>query len=325
MKNIVVFSDGTGQEGGVGANTNVYRLFNMIEDRTTRQIAFYDRGLGTGMRKLTGMAFGSGISKNIKECYEFIFQHYEKDDALYLFGFSRGAYTVRSLSGFIDLFGILPKSRPELIERAYQVYKTKDPEKRRRQRDVFLAGHHTMGTRIRCIGVWDTVGALGLPIKRPDMKHEFHDTSFCATVDAGFHALSIDDERRDFHPTVWNERTVRAGQHVEQVWFPGVHTDVGGGYPETGLADITLDWMVDRATDSGLLINPQHKVPVEPRPDGKIHDSRSGLGRLYLKEQRHAPEEIGVPKVHDSVYQRAESESDYRPWILDGAGERVST
>ena len=106
-KNIVVFSDGTGQEGGKGTNTNVYKLFNMVLDRSPEQIAFYDRGLGTGWRKITGNAAGRGISKNIRECYEFIFENYAAGDQIYLFGFSRGATTVRSLSGFIHLFGIL--------------------------------------------------------------------------------------------------------------------------------------------------------------------------------------------------------------------------
>ena len=115
-KNIIVFSDGTGQEGGKGNNTNVYKLFNMIEDRTENQVSFYDRGLGTGWRKITGNVGGMGISKNIRECYEFIFENYQAGDNIYLFGFSRGATTVRSLSAFIHLFGILPKSRPELIK-----------------------------------------------------------------------------------------------------------------------------------------------------------------------------------------------------------------
>ena len=120
-KNIVVFSDGTGQEGGRGHNTNVYKLFNMIEDRTDRQVIYYDRGLGTGWRKVTGTVTGMGISKNIRDCYEFIFENYCAGDQIFLFGFSRGATTVRSLSSFVHLFGILPKSRPELIKQAYRI------------------------------------------------------------------------------------------------------------------------------------------------------------------------------------------------------------
>ena len=164
-KNIVVFSDGTGQEGGKGNNTNVYKLFNMVEDRTADQITFYDRGLGTGFRKITGNISGMGISQNIYECYKFIFENYLADDNIFLFGFSRGATTVRSLSGFIHLFGILPKSRPELIKQAYKIYKIEDSEERKKRADDLVARHHNQWTKVKFIGVWDTVDALGLPIK----------------------------------------------------------------------------------------------------------------------------------------------------------------
>ena len=164
-KNIVVFSDGTGQEGGKGNNTNVYKLFNMLEDRTENQITFYDRGLGTGWRKITGNISGMGISHNICECYHFIFDNYMAGDKIFLFGFSRGATTVRSLSAFIHFFGILPKSRPELIKKAYKIYKIEDSEKRKNRADELVARHHNQWTKIKFIGVWDTVDALGLPIK----------------------------------------------------------------------------------------------------------------------------------------------------------------
>lgn len=334
MKNIVVFSDGTGQEGGEGANTNVYRLFNMIEDRTVRQIAFYDRGLGTGRRKLSGKAFGSGISQNIQECYEFIFSNFEVGDQIFLFGFSRGAFTVRSLSGFIELVGILPKSRPELIPDAYDIYRIEDTEERKSKADAFLLQHHTMWTRIRCIGVWDTVGALGVPNRVLDavnpFKNKFHDTRFCEGVDAGFHALSIDDERRSFHPTVWDEDSVDANkQRVEQVWFPGVHTDVGGGYPDTGLPDITLDWMIARATGYGLHIYPRHNIDLSPDPDGVMHDPRGGWGRVYRRKQRSVPEGLKAVQVHESVMQRGLDQTNeptgYAPWIKDLQPQVVKT
>ena len=158
-KNIVVFSDGTNQDGGRGYNSNVYKLFNMIEDRTDRQIAFYDRGLGTGWRKATGSVFGAGISHNILECYEFIFSEFNAGDQIFLFGFSRGATTIRSLSNFIHLFGILPRSRPELIRRAYKIYKNRN--KRTKRAAEFVSRHHTMWARVKFLGAWDTVAALG--------------------------------------------------------------------------------------------------------------------------------------------------------------------
>jgi len=312
-KNIVVFSDGTAKEGGQGTNTNVYKLFNMIEDRTVDQIAFYDRGLGTGMRKISGSAFGVGISKNIQECYEFIFENYQSRDQIYLFGFSRGAFTVRSLSGFLDMFGILPKSRRELIKDAYDIYKKRDQAKA----DEFLSKHHTMRCEIKFLGVWDTVGALGLPVPIRFLdgwgpfKHEFHNTTLADNVKHGCHALSIDEERLAFKPTLWRENPL-----VEQVWFPGVHSDVGGGYPQHDLSDITLEWMVKKAEADGLRI--YRRVTVNPNADGVLHDSRSGIARIFRKKQRTLEEGSGKPIVHQSGVDRASNqENDYNPWILN--------
>ena len=327
-KNIVVFSDGTGQEGGKAYNTNVYKLFNMIEDRTPRQIAFYDRGLGTGWRKLTGSALGAGISANIRECYEFIFDNYQAGDQIFLFGFSRGAYTVRSLSGFIEMFGILPKSRRELIRQAYKIYKA-SVDDRDKKKEVFLGKHHTMRCPIRFIGVWDTVAALGIPFKVLDLinptRNEFHNTEMCKNVEVGRHALAIDDERRAFHPTYWDER--RLGQtpdglqqDMKQVWFSGMHSDVGGGYPEQQLSDIALKWIRREAQASGLLIYGNHKVTIDPDANGKMHDSRDGLGRMYRKKPRRLDERIRKARVHQAVLDRAAGSGNrYQPWILGQA------
>jgi uncharacterized protein (DUF2235 family) len=213
MKNIVIFSDGTGQEGGVRNNTNVYDLFNMIEDRTQRQVSFYDRGLGTGWRKISGSIGGGGISKNIQECYEFISNCYSAGDNLYLFGFSRGATTVRTLSAFIELFGILPRSRPELIKLAYDIYRIGNAERKRKKAVEFLRLNHTMWCRIKFLGVWDTVAALGVPIKGldvivdkiPFLKHSYHNLRLSKSVEFARHALAIDDERLTFHPVLWDE------------------------------------------------------------------------------------------------------------------------
>lgn len=329
-KNIVVFSDGTGQEGGDGFNTNVYKLFNMVEDRTPRQIAFYDRGLGTGWRKATGQGAGMGISKNIRECYEFIFENYEDGDHVYLFGFSRGAFTVRSLSGFIYLIGILPKSRPELIKKAYKIYRTRDPKKRQAKTDLFLAQHRTLECDVRFIGVWDTVAALGVPLKVIDLvidripfwRHSFHDSTLCPNVDYAYHALSIDDQRLTFHPTLWDESKACPHQQVEQTWFAGVHTDVGGGYEKRGLADVTLDWMLSRAKSAGLLLWNKHRVTLKPNPAGALHDSRQGLlGKLYRHSVRSI-EKITEKartkmRIHESVFQRtANPNCKYNPQNL---------
>jgi len=337
-KNIVIFSDGTGQEGGQGNNTNVYKLFNMVEDRTHNQVAFYDRGLGTGWRKISGNAVGAGISKNILECYQFIFENYNAGDQIFLFGFSRGATTVRSLSGFIHMFGILPKSRPELIKAAYKIYKIENKRKRNRKAAEFVNRNHTMWAKIQFLGVWDTVTALGLPIKSLDVildkiplfRHRFHDLKLSRSVVHARHALAIDDQRLTFHPTLW-EAEIKQGQTMKQVWFCGMHTDVGGGYAEQGLSDVTLEWMISEATINGLLIYSGHSVSIKPDPDGIMHDSRgSFITRLYRKQERSwDAEKFGKLVVHQSVLERTLNEKNkedppYAPWILAQAYDVVS-
>ena len=325
-KNIVVFSDGTGQEGGKGPQTNVYKLFKMVETRTARQIAYYDRGLGTGWRKISGNALGVGISKNILDCYEFIFEHYEVGDQVFLFGFSRGAYTVRSLAGFISLCRMLPKSRPELIKQAFKIYKIRDEKKRERRMNEFRDMHHSIRCPIKFIGVWDTVRALKIPFKTLEklnpFKQSFHNHTLNSNIKVGYHALSIDDERLTFHPTFWDERRITSGQTIVQTWFPGVHTDVGGGYVEHGLSDITLKWMEGHAVNHGLLIYHDHHVKYRPDPDGCMHDSRSGFASIFRKKRRKLDDRIVKARIHKSVLDRNldkhnNANKPYHPWILD--------
>jgi len=330
-KNIVIFSDGTGQEGGKGTNSNVYKLFNMVENRTEKQVIFYDRGLGTGWRKLSGQVAGLGISKNIKECYRFLFDEYNAGDQVFLFGFSRGATTVRSLSSFIHLFGVLPKSRPELIDQAYRIYKISSADKRNRRAAKFVAKHHTMWCKIRFLGAWDTVAALGIPNRFlhsimkivPVFRHDFQDLTLSESVENARHALAIDEERKIFEAAIWQPH-LYANQTLDQVWFAGVHTDIGGGYPEQSLSDIPLQWMRDEAVRFGLRIYAGNKIVLRPDPNGIMHDSRgSGLARLYSKKLRHwDAAEQGKPVVHESVVQRTRSAKDnrdsgYSPWILE--------
>jgi uncharacterized protein (DUF2235 family) len=339
-KNIVVFSDGTGQKGGVGSNTNVYKLFNMITDRSPEQIAFYDPGLGTDWKKVTGNISGRGISKNILDCYRFIFENYESGDNLYLFGFSRGAATVRSLSAFIELFGILPKSRSDLIDQAFKIYKIRNDKRRDRKAKAFIKKHHTMWCRIEFLGVWDTVAALGFPIKSVSavldrlFPHHFHSFELSEAVNYARQALSIDEERKTFHPALWNKfKDDPEDPRVKQVWFCGVHTDIGGGYAEDGLSNITLKWMIKEATDKGLLIYPDSKaykrlLEAKIDPDGTMHNEIKGImGKIYRREQRTwDKDKHGEPIIHESVKKRTKStnnevEPKYLAWITGHMSE----
>jgi len=330
-KNIVIFSDGTGQEGGKGANTNIYKLFNMVEDRTSEQISFYDRGLGTSWRKFSGNVGGAGISKNIMECYTFIFENFEAGDQIYMFGFSRGAATVRSLTSFIHYFGIMPKSRPELIKQAYKIYEIEDKSERKTKADKFVSTHHTMWTRIKFLGCFDTVAALGLPIKSlsvlinkiPGLHHKFHNFKLNETVENAYQALAIDDERETFHPILWDP-DVLPYQAIKQVWFCGMHTDVGGGYDEQKLSDIPLSWMKNMAVNHGLLIYSKNSVSVHGDENGYMHNSRGKQWeKLYRKKQRFwDSSRTDKPIVHKSVQLRNKNVSNecnppYKPWILE--------
>ena len=322
-KNIVIFSDGTGQKGGEGVNTNVYHIYNMIENRTPRQIAYYDSGIGSGRRdKLKGLT-GRGFSKNILDCYKFLFDNYESNDKVYLFGFSRGAATVRSLAGFVNMFGVLPKSRDDLIKKAYKIYKITDKKERKTMADNFIGRHHTMGCDIKFIGVWDTVAALGAPTPIldklinlfPYTKHKFHDLGLGESVQHARHALANHENRKTFKPEIWDTKLCKKDQTLKQVWFTGVHTDVGGGYAEKGLSDIALEWMLDEAKPHGLLIYGKNRVITCPDVNGKMHDHNHGVNRWLSKADRSWPYDThGTPDVHQSVIDRAEH-NNYNPWI----------
>lgn len=363
VKNIIVLSDGTGQEGGRGHDTNVYKLMRMLEDRTERQIVFYDQGIGTDGRSITGNVAGAGFSENILQCYEFIYDHYNAGDKIFLFGFSRGAATVRSLANFIHYFGILPKSRPELIEQAYDLYKIGREEGAERpdmekappliagatqivntlsetlsrgetlneKARQFVHAHPNQWASIEFLGVWDTVPALGLPAAVidtlvnyiPSWKHRFHDFRLHPSVKNAYHALSIDDDRKWFQPTIWDSLN-ESYQKVEQVWFSGSHTDVGGGFQEAGLSDITLEWMVGKATAHGVKLYMRSikywNFCVAPDVTDEIHPPREGAGKIYPALRRTWPsrvqETFGTPTIHQSVLDRAELVADYKPWIL---------
>jgi uncharacterized protein (DUF2235 family) len=333
-RNIVVFSDGTGQEGGTDRNTNVYKTFNLILDRSPNQISFYDQGLGTGFRKFTGNVFGRGFSENVRHCYQFIFDNYQEGDQIFLFGFSRGAATVRSLAGFIHMFGILPRSRGKLVNEAWKIYKKSDPVQREKAADRFIEVNHTMWAMVKFLGVWDTVAALGLPDTHIDrllnwiVPHGFHDFKLSDCVANAYHALAIDDMRKSFHPVLFEPGSNKKGE-LKQVWFMGMHTDVGGGYWEKELSDIVLEWMIGHAVKHGLDVYASNKLRglCTPNPNGHMHDSIDKKWKKWVfpKSPRKWPKpyEHVKPVLHESVELRTASPANvpdggYQPWIKDG-------
>ena len=337
-KRIIVFSDGTWNEPENLEDdrivcTNVLKMARAItpndDENGLNQVVFYDEGVGTGsigmVDKILGGGTGIGISKNICDCYRFLAHNYEDGDEIFLFGFSRGAYTVRSLTGLLSASGLLPKTDLDLLPYAYEFYRT-PPDKRSqyKHRDK-LAHIQTVRPKIQFLGVWDTVGALGVPT--PLLKQVskqwigFHDEKLCDIVVNAYQALAIDERRSPFAPSIWIETQGQA--NVQQVWFAGVHSNVGGGYPDSGLSDIAFLWLANRAQEHGLVLNKDFlndPRKVNPREDGVLVDSYTAgykalkyLGVNPLQRPIARSEYVGE-MIHESVIDRLQnSELQYRP------------
>ena len=360
-KNIIICSDGTGNRGGKTRGTNVWRIFNAVDRHgtKTRQITYYDDGVGTERlrwwRLFTG-AFGWGLARNIREAYAFLAMHYEPGDTIFLFGFSRGAFTVRSLAGLICKHGIpkhdvvtQPRRQREAVLRCIlEAYRSKPGSRRQTAR---LNRASRLGVNPCCfpagedcfIGVWDTVDAVGVPfdeLKRAiswiwsvtgNLLWNFHDYKVPTTVCHAYQALALDDERKTFHPVLWEAQPGRKDsgvvegkkpdgaegekrkQTVEQVWFAGAHANVGGGYPKDSLAHVSLDWMMGKAESCGLRFTDGAREEVQRTADahGRLYDSRGGWGAFYRPSLRNPYAEDCCPKVHVSVKERIDRGTQY--------------
>ncbi|HID49097.1 MAG TPA: DUF2235 domain-containing protein, partial [Chromatiales bacterium] len=378
--NIIICSDGTGNTAIKARGSNVFKLFEAVDlhDANQPQVAIYDDGVGTGSLKplkLLGGAFGFGLSRNVRQLYASLARVYDPGDRIYLFGFSRGAFTVRSLAGLITNMGIVDRhlcdSDVTLRRRVIQAYR----EYRYRNRAPFeiilhllfgwlwlLAGMVTgrpagylgvetfrarhavkspgqpdkICNEVRFIGVWDTVSAVGFPIlgvadliNTVFYRFKFPDYKLHPAVAQGCHALAIDDQRKTFHPLLWNQQSEQTDR-IEQVWFAGAHANVGGGYPRQGLSLVTLDWMLRKACNAGVKFLGHDAGLYRKRQNvnDKLYDSRAGLGAYY----RYSPRDLhasckanGVPpRIHASVINRIVQGTDgYAPGNLPRGFEIV--
>ena len=308
MKRLVVCADGTWKSRDDRSDaTNVEKLCDAVLPVAadgTPQRARYFPGVGTSRReRLLGGAFGVGLSRNVQESYRWLAQEWEPGDELFLFGFSRGAFTVRSLAGMVRNVGLLPPDALSRVEQAYGHYRDTDPAWRPDgARAVRYREQHSREVeRIRCVGVWDTVGSLGVPTSGPigwwtRRRWGFHDVQLSGRVEHGYHALAVDERRRAFAPALWQADDAHAGQqHVEQVWFAGAHSDVGGGRQSCGLADATLWWMAGRARAAGLELDQRalREVTDDDVCESDLTDSYRSVYRL----QRPLVRQIGTPPV----------------------------
>lgn len=309
MKRIVICADGTWQSPESEHPTHVMRLARGIapvDARRQKQVVFYDWGVGSEGDRIKGGATGAGIDKNIMDAYRFIVHNHDAGDALFLFGFSRGAYTVRSLAGFIRNCGVLKRAHAARIPEAYELYrarhKTSAPGEDRAtlfRRDYAVADR----TAIAFVGVWDTVGALGIPAPfigtLNSGRYLFHDAEPSSIIECARHAVAIDENRQDFEPTLW---TRKPGLDLKQVWFSGVHTDIGGGYANHALGDHAGVWMAGEAERCGLRFEPHFGAQMQPDYRAPQHNEYKGAYRLL---RRSAPRAV-EPCVHVSVRQRLE-------------------
>jgi len=326
MANIVICADGTWNrpEEDIEKDfpTNVLKLARAVKPSSggVKQHIFYDWGLGSYHNNVSAGATGRGIHKNILDGYRYIVQNYDPKDHLYLFGFSRGAYTVRALSGLINNCGILKRPDANLISRAWRIYKNplvkNTPSGDASQ--LFRDNHCHSSKKVHFVGVWDTVGALGIPFSLMGLfesHDEFYDTKMGSNVSIARHALAIDEKREDFEPTVW---TPKPDMDLKQVWFAGVHSDVGGSYPsdkQTGIraSDAPLRWMLDEAVHAGLEIEPHIRDSLTDGTQGKIHKSRNHVYRLKSPLHRSLIIDGKPTKIHPSVKARYLADISYRP------------
>lgn len=348
-KNIVVCLDGTGNQFQED-NTNVVKLFRVLKRSPDEQVVYYDPGVGTladpdykttlvrKLNRLRGLAFGAGLQRNIGEAYGYLMDIYEPGDTVMLFGFSRGAYTARALAGFLHGCGLLDRGCQNLIPYAMKLFARRKVDFKVLQKFKSTYGQ---AVPVHFLGLWDSVSTLGW----------IHDPVFLPfttnnpSVDVVRHALAIDERRGFFQPVPWGDK-YQDKQDIDEVWFAGVHSDIGGGYPEaeSGLAKIALDWMAREAEAWGLLIDEERYARyvlgddagqrsdryVRPDVDAGMHDSMTTGWKLVQhipagewswekqkkvisKPPAHRTIEPGST-LHRSVLERMDSKAvDYAP------------
>jgi uncharacterized protein (DUF2235 family) len=257
-KRIVLCCDGTWNKLKDGNPTNVQRIYDAIPTGGAgdwSQLTFYQEGLGTNWYdRLPGGAFGSGIDDKIKELYRDLAVNYQSGDEIYVFGFSRGAYTARSLGGLLHSTGLILGANEAQVDQAYKIYRIQDKTRRHAQADAFRLAENAVEVPIALMACWDTVGALGIPRSLPfdrwlNQPYEFHNTDLSELIQNALHVVALDEQRRVFDLTAMNTRA-GAPTKLLQVWFVGTHEHVGssGG----ALADVSLDWMIKSIGAMGL-------------------------------------------------------------------------
>jgi uncharacterized protein (DUF2235 family) len=336
MKRLVICADGTwnvrdqiDKATGKRHATNVTKIARAVNPRSPDgidQVVYYHDGVGTqrGLDWLTGGAFGQGIERNIRDIYRFIAYNYVPDDEIYLFGFSRGAFTVRSLVGFMNRVGLVTKGDDFCVPELYRCYESSTPE----GSPQWAAAYKNLRNARPCppitfIGVWDTVGALGAPgfigqiFNRK--RYQYHDVELNSHVLNAVQALAIDERRRPFEPNIWSRPDEWNGS-LKQAWFAGVHTNVGGGCSPDGLANEALHWMVEQARRLGLTLDDKYLGPFLPCFNSVLKNSMTLMYRLFGRYTRPIGQhQSDGEAIHQSAIDRMGfADCHYKPRNLVG-------
>jgi uncharacterized protein (DUF2235 family) len=282
-KNIVVCCDGTANEFAED-RTNVIKLYSALMHDSVAQVAYYHPGIGTmepfgalspitrTLTRVLGMAVGYGLEYDIRDAYVFLMQSYQTGDSVYLFGFSRGAFTVRAVASLIRMYGMIRKGNEPLVPYAIRMLTGiqragTNQEAAKTYFDLASEFKRTMSCadpRMRFVGIWDTVSSVGWMENPLHLPYETNNPD----IEIGRHAVSIDERRAFFRSHLWqmpaNPATARGPRDMQQVWFPGVHCDIGGGYPEqtSGLSKYALGWMLQEAKAAGLMVDSSKEAEV---------------------------------------------------------------
>ncbi|MFT6024798.1 MAG: hypothetical protein ACI9PY_002930 [Ascidiaceihabitans sp.] len=358
MTRIAIFCDGTWNSSKIPETTSIHKLQSAVQsDPSQGQVAAYFAGVGTDARfkgrvgqffnKWGGGAFGWGLDGKVKEAYEFICKIYSPGDELYFFGFSRGAYTARSVAGMIRKCGIATDTTPDGINAAFELYRRTGPENapdqphirtaRKAMSPNFATSQKDADARggadivkIAYVGVWETVGAQGIPpsLLGPvaglwNRRYKFHDMALSSLVKSARHALALDEQRALYTPALWDNldnRVDKTGLNsgdvgplrpFQQVWFVGDHKTLGGAGPEQPLSVLPLEWIVQGA--GRLTLKSDVRFPLT-EPDPLVPAPRISKGRKLFAKWRLGPQH--KRELHASAQARADGISTYRPGSL---------
>lgn len=324
----VVILDGTMSSLDDGHETNAGRVYKLLCDASPKISLYYEAGVQwRGLRSAPDVMMGRGINRQIRRAYGFLASRYRPGDKIFLLGYSRGAFAVRSLAGVIDRVGLLKSEHSE--ERNIRtIYRMYEADHKDEKLNHFVQTHCHESTPIEMVGVWDTVKALGvrLPIlwRWSAPNHEFHNHDLGRSIRHGFHALARDETRSTYEPVLWECPENWQGR-IEQVWFPGTHGDVGGqlgGFEAARpLANIPLVWMLERMESCGVILPDTWRARYEQNPHAPSVSTWRGFGKLFLIRKRRAGALDTCERMHHSVYAR-EQRQPTKP--AGGIAARVS-